>query len=179
MNYLLLMRVSASAKTEVKIVVGTVAVILLLPIFAVFTILHSGLSIFASGTVSADSGYLYQGELNKDDLYEWGNCTYWASLKRREAHKPIPNTWGNANTWATRADADGYLVDHTPTETAVMQTDRGLLGHVAYVTGVNPVDGSWTITEMNVKGLDIVDTATYPASAAANYYFIHGKVLSI
>jgi surface antigen len=58
-----------------------------------------------------------------------------------------------------------------------MQTPNsaGGLGHVAYVTAVDPTSGVWTISEMNVKGLDIVDVTTYPASAAQNYNFIHDK----
>jgi len=172
-NNLLLMRAAASAKTEIKIVIGIVVMIFLLPVFTVLVILHSGLSVFADGSTD----YLYQGEVSTTDLYAYGNCTYWASLKREEAHKPIPNTWGNANTWALNAGLDGYVVDHTPTPTAIMQTTAGALGHVAYVTDVAP-DGTWTITEMNVKGFDIVDVATYPAAAAKNYSFIHDKELS-
>ena len=31
------------------------------------------------------------------------------------------------------------------------------LGHVAYVSAVDPVTGDWTISEMNVHGLDVVE----------------------
>jgi surface antigen len=167
MKPLLLMRATASAKTEVKIAVGVVACILVLPIITVLVILHSGLSFLS----------LYQGPISTTDTYDWGNCTYWAALLRQQAHDPIPNTWGNASTWAYNARLQGYLVDNTPTVGSIMQISNvdGGLGHVAYVTAVDPVTGAWTISEMNVKGLDIVDTATNPASDAKNFNFIHDK----
>jgi hypothetical protein len=56
--------------------------------------------------------------------------------------------------------ADGYTVKHTPAIGAIMQmaNSAGGLGHVAYVTAIDPVTGQWKISEMNVKGLDVVDT---------------------
>jgi surface antigen len=56
----------------------------------------------------------------------------------------------------------------------ISTVDNGL-GHVAYVTNVDPTTGDWTISEMNVQGLDIVDLKTYPLSAAAGFSFIHDK----
>ncbi len=108
------------------------------------------------------------------NTYAWGNCTWWVAILRAQIHQPIPNSWGNAATWATRAAADGYTVNHTPSPGAIMQTpySDGGLGHVAFVENVNP-NGSWRISEMNVIGLDIVDHHTMPASAATTYNFIH------
>jgi surface antigen len=53
-----------------------------------------------------------------------------------------------------------------------MQTDAGELGHVAYVEKVNP-DGSWEVSEMNVKGWDILSSRTFKAEQAKVYNFIH------
>jgi surface antigen len=120
---------------------------------------------------------LYQGPLSTTDTYDWGNCTYWAALLRQQAGDPIPNGWGNASSWALNAKLDGYVVNNTPATGAIMQisdVDNGL-GHVAYVESVDSLTGAWTISEMNVKGLDIVDTRTYPASAAAGFNFIHDR----
>jgi surface antigen len=166
------MRAASSVKTEVKIVLSVLAFVVLLPIITVLLILHSGLSILSTGTADA----LYQGPVSTTDLYDYGNCTYWVALLRQQAGKPIPNTWGNANTWAFRAQLDGYQVDHTPSVTAIMQTSAGDLGHVAFVEDIDPTNGAWTISEMNVKGFDIVDTRTLPDSAAQSYSFIHDKV---
>ncbi|HET8992083.1 MAG TPA: CHAP domain-containing protein, partial [Candidatus Saccharimonadales bacterium] len=108
------------------------------------------------------------------DYYDWGNCTWWVSIRRSQVSEPIPNNWGNAATWAYYAAQQGYTVDHTPSFGAIMQisgVDNGL-GHVAFVESVDP-DGTWHISEMNVLGLDVVDYKGMPASAAANYNFIH------
>jgi surface antigen len=110
------------------------------------------------------------------DAYAWGNCTWWVSIKRSEINDSIPNNWGNAADWADSAMADGYLVDHHPTPGSIMQisdVDHGL-GHVAIVESVDS-DGTWHISEMNVLGLDIVDDKAEPASAAADFSFIHDK----
>ena len=105
------------------------------------------------------------------DKYAWGNCTYWAALRRAQTGNPIPNTWSDATYWASRARADGYTVDHTPTVGAIMQTSGGI-GHVAFVEAVSK-DGSWRISEMNARGFNVVDYRTLSASAAALYSFIH------
>lgn len=174
---LLLMRAAKNARMEVKIILVTLVIVLLLPIIGVIALGSDTLSILALGFSSGES--LYQGPVSPTDLYDWGNCTYWAALLRQQAGKPIPNDWGNAATWAIRALLAGYVVDHTPSPTAIMQTPDAAkgLGHVAFVESVDPGNGTWTISEMNVKGYDIVDTQTLPASAANNYSFIHDKVI--
>lgn len=176
MNPIAFINKTSTIKKQVIFVLAILVVILSLPVMAVFSLGSNTLSIL-SKVVSSDTIGLYQGPLSRSVMYEWGNCTYWAALLRSQAGKPISNSWGNANTWATNAKSDGYLVDHSPAPTAIMQTSRGDLGHVAFVESVDPVSGSWKISEMNVKGLDIVDTATYPASAALGYNFIHDKVV--
>ena len=108
------------------------------------------------------------------NTYAWGNCTWWAAYRRAQIGRAIPSTWGNAATWAERAAGDGYPVDHQPSPGAIMQTAysaRGL-GHVAFVESVDP-DGTWHISEMNVRGLGVVDQQAEPAAGAANYNFIH------
>ncbi len=68
--------------------------------------------------------------------------------------------------------ADGYLVDHNPTQYSIMQTSAGELGHVAFVESVDD-KGNWTISEMNVVGFDQLDTKTLSPAAAQFFYFIH------
>ena len=180
-NAYLLLRFTQSARTEIKIALLTLLIILCLPVMAVFALGASTLSFLSGGgssttAISTQTVGLYEGSLVPGDTYAWGNCTYWVFLLRQQANDPIPTTWGNAATWAPRAQADGYLVDHSPTPGSIMQistVDNGL-GHVAYVTAVDPA-GNWTISEMNVQGLDIIDLKTYPASAAAGFNFIHDK----
>ena len=182
MNPTLVFTIASFNKRLIAIVLATLTVIIALPFIAVFSLGSSALS-FLSSTDSSDSTSaisitsqgLYEGPEIAGDTYAWGNCTYWAFALRLKAGDSIPTTWGNANTWAVRATLDGYQVDHAPTPNAVMQTTAGDLGHVAYVTDVDPITGIWTISEMNAKGLDVVDLKTYPAAAAQNYNFIHDK----
>lgn len=116
-------------------------------------------------------------QVDTADTYAWGNCTWWVSERRAETNDPIPNSWGNAATWAERAAQDGYIVDHHPTPGAIMQTpdSAGGLGHVAFVERVDS-NGTWHISEMNVLGLDVVDHRSEAPTAAASYNFIHDKV---
>jgi hypothetical protein len=136
-------RMLGSIRVEVWITLLTIALILLLPIMSLYIALHTSIASLAEGAVV--------------ELY------------------PIPKSWGNAASWATRAQADGYVVDHSPSPGAIMQisnVDKGL-GHVAYVESVNSTNGEWTISEMNVKGYDIVDVKTLSAGDAVSYNFIH------
>ena len=48
---------------------------------------------------------------------------------------------GNANSWASAAQAAGFTVNNTPEEGAIMQSSEGAFGHVAFVESVNN-DGS-------------------------------------
>ncbi len=155
-----------SLKKELLIVAAVVTSLLFMPIIVFISVANvDALNVYS----------LFVQPTNPKDAYEYGNCTYWAALQRINAGDPIPNSWGNANTWAERARKMNYLVDHSPAEGSIMQTSAGELGHVAYVTAVDPITGSWTISEMNVVGWDIVDNKTLPASAAKNYFFIHDQ----
>ena len=164
-------------KKQIGIVLATMAVVLSLPVMAVFS-LGSGVVSFLAGTASAEAAAsqgFYMGPPAEGDTYAWGNCTYWAFAMRLWAGSPIPTTWGNANTWDDNAILDGYAVDHTPAAGAVFQSDAGDLGHVAYVTKVDDKTGRWTISEMNAPGLNMVGTRTFAKESAMYYNFIHSK----
>jgi surface antigen len=137
-----------------------------MPIMGVFALTHVKTISQASAVYDATS---YPG-----DYYAWGNCTWWAAMRRSQIGEPVPNSWGNAATWAYYASNEGYLVDHSPSYGAIMQISNvdGGLGHVAFVESVDP-DGTWHISEMNVLGLDVVDNKTMPATATAGFNFIH------
>jgi len=167
-------------RTYIAVALATIAVVIALPVLAVFS-MGSGVLTFLAGTPSAEAAAsqgFYMGGPVPGDTYEWGNCTYWAFAQRLWAGKPIPTSWGNANTWDDRAIADGYEVNHTPKVGAVMQTDVGKWGHVAYVTRVEADTGKWEISEMNSQGLNIVSTRTFAASSGLYYTFIHDKKAS-
>ncbi len=168
-----------------KLVLGILAFLIFLPALGLVAIaaapedalLHAFDIVSGSGArvkptdIAIMGGFSYPG-----DNYAPGNCTYWVFARRSEVGEPIPNTWGNAATWAPRAAKDGYVVDHTPTKYAIMQTPNSAegLGHVAFVESVDP-DGTWHISEMNVVGLYIIDDKAMPASDAKSYNFIHEK----
>lgn len=177
MNPALVLTIGSFNKRMLSLVLATLVVIIALPMMAVFSLGTAALS-FLSHTPSAEAAAIqgfYMGDAVTGDYYAWGNCTYWAFAQRLWANDPIPTDWGNANTWDDNAKLDHYLVDHTPSVNAIYQTDSGDLGHVAYVKEVNPATGEWTITEMNVKGLNIVSTRTYKAEDAKYFNFIHDK----
>lgn len=166
-------------KKQTYIVLTTLLVVIILPVMAVFSMGESALA-FLAGSPSAkyaETKGFYMGGAVEGDTYAWGNCTYWAFARRLWDGHPIPTTWGNANTWDERAAADGYLVDHIPTVGAIFQTDGGDWGHVAYVIKVNPVNGDFTISEMNAPNLNVVSERTFDGSVlASGYYdFIHYK----
>jgi surface antigen len=168
-----------SFRVETGIILGVVIVLLILPGAAVASMSNIG-DMLKSGISAGDSGgdrVFYTGSSPADNTYAWGNCTYWVFIRRQEAGKPIPNTWGNAADWAWHARTEGYVVDQTPAVGAIMQTadSAGGLGHVAYVMEVNSPARTWKISEMNSKGLNIVDDRTHTMTEALNYNFIHDK----
>lgn len=169
-----------------KILAAIMITLIMLPAMAVVAIAAAPQTLLqqainGSGTYStvnpAPTGVAVLGGFTfPGDEYAPGNCTYWVYARRAQVGEAIPDIWGNAATWAFNAQLAGYKVDHTPSKYAIMQTpyvDNGL-GHVAFVESVSP-DGTWNISEMNVLGLYIVDHKSMPASAAANYNFIHTK----
>lgn len=101
--------------------------------------------------------------------YGAGQCTQWAWYKRGGT---VPSSWGNANSWAYNAAAQGYRVDRTPAAGAIFQTSSGWSGHVGYVEAVNP-DGSIVVSEMNYGIPYRAIRSTIPASAVGNFNYIH------
>lgn len=167
-----------SFRVETGVILGTIIVLLILP-GAAFASMTNAAGLFVSGIgagISGD-GVLYTGPSPADNTYAWGNCTYWVFIQRMEAGYPIPNTWGNAATWEYYARLQGYQVDQTPAVGAILQTANAAqgLGHVAYVTAVDPQTGTWTVSEMNVKGINVISERTRAAADARYYNFIHDK----
>lgn len=106
--------------------------------------------------------------------YAFGNCTSYAYERRAALGRPIGSFWGNASTWSANAAAAGFGVDKSPAPGAIMQNGGGIngWGHVAIVETINP-DGTFTVSEMNYAGFNVVSSRTFPMSQAGNYNFIH------
>lgn len=104
------------------------------------------------------------GTFASSDTYAPGNCTWYVASRL-----PVPQTWGNANTWAYYASKGGYTVSAVPKVGSIAQNSwMSNLGHVAIVEAVSAT--SVTVSEMNVQGLGVVDIATYPISSWAYIY---------
>lgn len=176
---LLVLRIltSGDLSKQIAVVLGVIVVVLALPVLAVFSMGEEAVA-FLNGSPSAESAEqqgFYMGGSVPGDTYAWGNCTYWAFAMRLWAGNSIPTSWGNANTWDERAIRDGYLVNHTPVVGAIMQSDEGDAGHVAYVIEIDGATGKWKISEMNAPTFNVVSQRTFAASSAAYYDFIHSK----
>ena len=125
-----------------------------------------GISTATSTATSLSSGSASE----VGNRYSFGECTWYAYNRRVELGLAVGSFWGNANTWAINAANSGFLVNHTPSVGAIMQTTAGYYGHVAIVESVN-LNGTITISEMNYVGWDRVDTRT--VSNPSSFSFIH------
>ena len=76
--------------------------------------------------------------------YPIGQCTWGV----KEMAPWASNWWGNANTWAINAGAQGYATGNVPVPGAIAVWDGGEYGHVAYVTDVQS-DSSIQVLEAN------------------------------
>ena len=108
-------------------------------------------------------------------LYAHGNCTLYAYNRRVQLGLPVGSKWGNANTWAANAAAEGLTVNNSPSVGAIMQ-NGGYLGHVAIVESILP-NGDLSISEMNAYvsggGYNIVSGRIVPAGNVGQYLYIH------
>ena len=177
-SYVAISLIGGDLKKYLAVTLATLAFVIGLPVMAVFAMGNDVVS-FLSGApsaVSAEEKGFYMGGPVDGDTYAWGNCTYWAFANRLWIGKAIPSSWGNANTWDNNAIADGYRVDHIPQVGAIMQTDDGDMGHVAYVASVDILTGQWKISEMNAPHLNVISARTFDKSAAVYYNFIHDRI---
>lgn len=98
--------------------------------------------------------------------YVAGNCTWYVKSVRPD----IGNFWGNANTWYSNAQSQGWNVGSKPKKGAVATTSEGYYGHVAYVIGVS-IDSQWvTIREMNYGALGAMNTRTVKSTEFSYIY---------
>ena len=101
--------------------------------------------------------------------YYYGYCTWYAATR-----VPVPNNWGNANTWDNRARASGWTVSKTPVAGAVAQTDAmSWWGHVAIVEAVSEDGSMIKYSDMNnLAGFGRVGYSDWvPASTYQNYIY--------
>lgn len=113
-----------------------------------------------------------------NNWYFDGDCTWYVFEKRQSMGKSVSGSWGDAKNWAGAAASEGYAVNNTPSQGAIMQTGAGQngaygQGHVAVVEQVNS-DGSIVVSEMNWDGgVGGQTTRTISAGSASQHNFIH------
>lgn len=108
----------------------------------------------------------------------FGQCTYYVFNRMAQVGTPIGHSMmGNAAEWPSYARSYGYSVSNSPSAGSAIVFQQGLAGadptygHVAFVEAVN-ADGSLYISEMNVRGLNVISYRTIPASVAARATYI-------
>lgn len=99
------------------------------------------------------------------NTYDYGYCTWYVKNRRPD----LPNNLGNANTWYSRAAAQGYSVGSKPRAGAVGVDTGGEYGHVVYVQRVNG-DGTVLIAEMNYRAWNVSSTRTVSAGSFLYIY---------
>lgn len=116
----------------------------------------------------------YDGSYNP---YPAGECVTHAFDRRAQLGKGVSGSWGNASNWASAASSQGYEVNNTPSQGAIIQTGAyqngsGWAGHVGVVESINN-DGSITISESNWNGNRFETFRTIPASQVSSHNYIH------
>ena len=108
----------------------------------------------------------------------FGQCTYYVFNRMAQVGTPIGHSMmGNAAEWPSYARSYGYSVSNSPSAGSAIVFQQGLAGadptygHVAFVEAVN-ADGSLYISEMNVRGLNVISYRTISASVAARATYI-------
>lgn len=91
------------------------------------------------------------------NTYSYGYCTWYVKNRRPD----LPNNLGNADTWYSRAQAQGIPTGTTPRAGAVGMTKA--YGHVVYIESVNS-NGTVNVAEMNYSGWNVESRRTAPAS---------------
>nr|WP_236029069.1 lytic transglycosylase domain-containing protein [Bifidobacterium miconisargentati] len=98
--------------------------------------------------------------------YAWGQCTWWAAIRRSQIGKPVDPYMGDGGRWGVTARSLGYSVSLDPSPGDAVSFHAGVLGadptygHVAIVEAVYP-DGSILISEANARGVGVVSTRTF------------------
>lgn len=130
------------------------------------------------GSSTVGTGYRVNSGIKNasaGNRYAWGNCTWYVYERRAQMGRPVGSFWGNANTWAVYARADGYVVNRNPAAGAVLVDTAGYFGHVAVVESVSD-NGDVVLSEMNnyaYGGFGVVNRRTISAGQAAQYTYIH------
>ncbi|WP_137655956.1 lytic transglycosylase domain-containing protein [Bifidobacterium moukalabense] len=116
-----------------------------------------------------------------DTTYQVFQCTWWASVRRKQIGKPVDGYMGNGGDWNDSARRFGYPVSDSPQAGDVICFEPGVhgsdpsYGHVAVVETVN-ADGSILISQSGRGWMSVVTETITAQSLAAmgnGISFIH------
>lgn len=140
------------------------------------------LIIAATGLIIADNQtedgllkeieYIIMPDPMENNRYDAGQCTHYIFEKVKEDGNMIESDWDDAKYWAESAQEDDYTVNGMPAQGAILQTDQGELGHVAYIESINE-DGSIEISEMNLVEAYEITERTIEEGEIDQYQYIH------
>ena len=114
------------------------------------------------------------------DSYAFGNCTQYVYNRIIQLGGLVGTHMGNGGEWGINAQAQGYFTTTVPTEGYAVSFPPGVAGssseygHVAFVEKVYS-DNSILVSEMNVKGNNIVSERHISAGVAALATYIQPK----
>ncbi|MCA2391067.1 amidase domain-containing protein [Lactococcus sp. NH2-7C] len=114
------------------------------------------------------------------DSYAFGNCTQYVYNRIIQLGGLVGKHMGNGGEWGINAQAQGYFTTTVPTEGYAVSFPPGVAGssseygHVAFVEKVYS-DNSILVSEMNVKGNNIVSERHISAGVAALATYIQPK----
>lgn len=125
----------------------------------------------SGGSSSSNPGF---SSGDSGPAYDYGQCTWWAYVRRHQLGLPVGSYFGNGGQWANSARAHGYRVDQSPSVGAIIVFAPGqdgadpVYGHVAIVEAV--YGNRVLISESNVRGLGVI---SYRNLYAPGHWFIH------
>lgn len=111
-------------------------------------------------------------DIMSHNTYDAGECTYYVFDRIRDDGNQIERSWRDAEKWAVNAEEDEYVVNSVPKEGAILQTEAGPIGHVAYIETVH-ADGSIDISEMNLYEPYEITERTIDTDDIDKYKYIH------
>lgn len=130
----------------------------------------------AESDFPAYNGVEYPGA----ESYAFGNCTQYVYNRIIQLGGKIGTHMGNGGEWGVNAQQQGYFTTMVPTEAYAVSFPPGVAGssseygHVAFVEKVYD-DHSILVSEMNVRGNNVVSQRHISASVAALATYIQPK----
>ncbi len=143
-------------KPAIAVIVSAIAINLSLPVFA-------------NVNPNADVEVLSEAETHvvaAKGNFPAGYCTWYADQMIRifwSGYKTGTTWQGNAKDWLNNAVAKGLSTSKTPSLYSIAvygATTKNAYGHVAFVTAVDRLRGTYTIYEMNYTGFNKISTRT-------------------